>query len=93
MLRNITKSFGRLFEAGAPKKSFCQSFLSSQETTIQRMPQEIYRINNFPVVPSINEGLIEIEQPIYECKNKRAEQARRKRLKRKNGTNNKVRWK
>ena len=29
---------------------------------------------------------------IYECRNKRHEQARRKRLKRKNGTKNKVRW-
>lgn len=42
---------------------------------------------NIPICPQSI-----IVENIYECRNKRHEQARRKRLKRKNGTKNKVRW-
>lgn len=50
-----------------------------------------YNEENYGSIPSICPQSIIIEN-IYECRNKRHEQARRKRLKRKNGTKNKVRW-
>lgn len=70
-----------------------KSYLNFQ--TIEPLP-----IMNNPSANIMNEEIqsiedafvLEIEQPIMECRNKRYEQARRKRLKRKNGSKNKVRW-
>jgi hypothetical protein len=75
---------------------FCQ--LNQPITNYSILPSNLnitrddYKILNQNDQQNNNLQIIEFDEPVFDCRNKRFEQARRKRLKRKNGTKNKVRW-